>query len=130
MRAIFIIVFSGILGPALQSQSGPPATPAEPDASRTVLVVLTTHGMSLSHSVVKPGKVRFLLANHTPLNAPALEITSAPTGGGSGIAAAVQQPANSESHNRRPYDATLSPGNYTISIRGVPGIAGQIRVQP
>ena len=130
MRSIPVLLLNAaIFCDVLQAQSGGPPS-AEPDVAHTVLVVLTTRGLSLSHSQVKPGRVRFLLKNQTPLNTPALLISSLPNGGGPGASVSVEKPANGKKNGRTAFDAILNPGTYALSIRGVPGILGRIGVQP
>jgi hypothetical protein len=100
------------------------------DISRTVLVTLTTRGILLSHSQFRPGRVRFLLQNRTPLYSPELQVNSIPDGGGPGNSVVLEKPANSVRNGRASLDTTLPPGTFALQIKGIPGVRAQIKVQP
>jgi hypothetical protein len=109
-NAIVLLIVCGQMCQSVRSQTANPSN--EPDLSRTVLVTLTTRGLSLSHTRVKPGKIRFLLDNRTPRRSADLQVSTA------GAAGAARMPKASR-RNRMTFDTTLSPGTYIVGIHGI-----------
>ena len=95
-----------------------------------VRVVISTRGISVSNSIVKPGSTRFIVENRTPLRNPEVQITPV---AGPGIQAAAGTPALSKftASSRRVFqDVTLSPGSYVVWLTAIPEQQISLEVQP
>ncbi len=90
-----------------------------------VLVSITPRGIYLSHSQVKPGRVRFLIDNRTPLRKIVMQIRAAADSPQANPIARVPT-----SVRKAWLEATLAPGTYRLGIAAVPQADVQIRVIP
>jgi len=94
------------------------------------MVTITTRGTYLSHSSVKPGKVRFVIINRTLLTTAELQLnTGAVTKGAVGNVA-VTKPDHPFLGSSPLFDAVLAEGTIGLGIKGFSGSQAQLKVQP
>lgn len=104
------------------SAAGQVAAQSRPEV---VLVVIGTNGIYLSHSRVKPGKVRFLVKNQTTVE-PDLELVAeGQQQGKTGIKLTPDVRAR-----RSWQEATVVPGSYQLHLAAVPTNFTRITVAP
>jgi len=92
---------------------------------QSVLVTVTTRGIQLSSSTVRPGQVTFIIVNRTP--AATLDVDITPTAVG---AALVSRVLGLRSGKRLPERVSLGAGTYAISVRTIPSNRSILTVAP
>jgi hypothetical protein len=95
------------------------------EAKQIVVVLITTHGIQLSSSRVKPGPVTFLVVNRT--TAAAAEVEIVPAAGESAAVSRVQTEPNGRKVAK---EVPLASGVYTVRIKNVPSNKADISVAP
>jgi len=91
----------------------------------SVLVRITTDGLKLSHSRIRPGRVTFLVENMTPLSTASLDVVPVGNNGVRGLAAKLSE--NVMSRKSKP-QMVLTPGTYRLSLVNVPNTEVEITV--
>jgi hypothetical protein len=133
LASIAVLVALGTPCHALGQSSGQsPVTSKseEPNPSQIVLVTVTPRGTYLSHSNVKPGKVRFVIINQTLLPTAELQLSTSADTKTNGAGIAVNRPEHPFLGSNPLFDAALAEGTVGLGIKGLGGFQAQLKVKP
>jgi hypothetical protein len=123
--------YTTVVGAALlfigSARVAAPQTPAE--AARTVIVLATTRGITLSQGQVKPGKIRLILDNQTPRADLELELVGM-AGNGAERVVNLDKTVNGARSTRVTAEGVVSPGSYKIRLKQIPGMQAEVKVVP
>ncbi|MBI4905284.1 MAG: hypothetical protein HY820_16745 [Acidobacteria bacterium] len=108
LRLAALVLGWGLIGGPAQCQG--------PQRDELVLVRVTPQGVYLSQTVLRPGKVTFIVLNATPLPQCSLDIVPVAANGARGPATKV---AEGKTNRKWTAETVLTPGSYRITVNGI-----------
>jgi hypothetical protein len=98
--------------------------------ANVIRVEITVHGLEVSRSSIRPGRIQLWIQNKTALSSPVLQISTVRPGPRGEEAIARTRLETSRGGTKAWLETTLPPGTYLLSLAHAPTIQTRITVVP